>query len=103
MMLRLALATLARRRTRTALTTAGVAVAAAMLLDMVMLGSGMRESFRGFLEQQDYHLRMTPRGTMPFDSEATIGGAADLMARVAAHPDVAAVAPAMSFFSNRHW
>lgn len=95
MMLRLALATLSRRRTRTALTTAGVAVAAAMLLDMVMLGSGMRASFRGFLEQQDYHLRMTPRGTMPFDSEATIGGAADLMARVAAHPDVVGVAPVL--------
>lgn len=95
MMLRLALATLTRRRARTALTTAGVAVAAAMLLDMVMLGSGMRESFRGFLEQQDYQLRMTPRGTMPFDSEATIGGATALLARVAADPDVAGVAPVL--------
>lgn len=95
MMLRLALATLTRRRARTALTTAGVAVAAAMLLDMVMLGSGMRESFRGFLEQQDYQLRMTPRGTMPFDSEATIGGASALLARVAADPDVAGVAPVL--------
>lgn len=95
MLWRLALATLLRRRARTALTTAGVAVAAAMLLDMVMLGSGMRESFRGFLEQQDYHLRMTPRGTMPFDSEATVGGASALLARVAAEPDVEAVAPVL--------
>ena len=93
--MRLPLATLWRRRARTALTTAGVAVAAAMLLDMVMLGSGMRESFRGFLEQQDYHLRMTPRGTMPFDSEATIGDATALLARVAADPDVAGVAPVL--------
>ena len=38
MLMRLALATLLRRRARTALTTAGVAVAAAMLLDMVMPG-----------------------------------------------------------------
>ncbi len=95
MLLRLALTNLARRRARTALTTAGVAVAAAMLLDMVMLGSGMRESFRGFLEQQDYQLRMSPRGTMPFDSEATIGGAAELLARVAAEPGVASVAPVL--------
>lgn len=95
MMLRLAFATLTRRPARTALTTAGVAVAAAMLLDMVMLGSGMRESFRGFLEQQDYQLRMTPRGTMPFDSEATIGGASALLARVAADPDVEGVAPVL--------
>lgn len=95
MLMRLALATLWRRRARTALTTAGVAVAAAMLLDMVMLGSGMRESFRGFLEQQDYHLRMTPRGTMPFDSETTIGDAVALLARIAADPDVAGVAPVL--------
>ncbi len=95
MMLRLAITGLLRRRTRTALTTAGVAVAAAMLLDMVMLGSGMRESFRGFLEQQDYQLRMSPRGTMPFDTEATVGGAAALVARVMADPDVEAVAPVL--------
>lgn len=95
MIWRLAASTLTRRRSRTALTVAGVAVSAAMLLDMVMLGSGMRESFRGFLEQQDYHLRMTPRGTMPFDSEATIGGASTLLARVAADTDVEAVAPVL--------
>lgn len=93
MMLRLALATLSRRRARTALTTAGVAVAAAMLLDMVMLGSGMRESFRGFIEQQGFQIRLTPRGTMPFDSEATVGGGAALVEAVAADPDVVKVAP----------
>lgn len=95
MMLRLAISTLVRRRARTALTTVGVAVAAAMLLDMVMLGSGMRESFRGFIEQQDYQLRLSPRGTMPFDSEATVGGASALMASIAADPDVEAVAPVL--------
>ena len=65
MITRLATAALLRRRARTALTIAGVAVAAAMLLDMVMLGSGMRESFRGFIDQQGFQLRLTPRGTMP--------------------------------------
>lgn len=95
MMLRLAITTLVRRRARTALTTAGVAVAAAMLLNMVMLGSGMRESFRGFLEQQPYQLRMTPRGTMPFDTEATVGGASALVARLQEDPDVLAVAPVL--------
>ena len=93
MMLRLALATLSRRRARTALTTAGVAVAAAMLLDMVMLGSGMRESFRGFIEQQGFQIRLTPRGTMPFDSEATVGGGVALVKAVGADPDVVKVAP----------
>lgn len=95
MMLRLALHALTRRRARTALTVAGVAVAAAMLLDMVMLGSGMRESFRGFLEQQGYQLRLSPRGTMPFDTEATVGGGAALVARLRGDPDVAAVSPVL--------
>lgn len=95
MMLRLALATLTRRRARTALTTAGVAVAAAMLLDMVMLGSGMRESFRGFIEQQGFQLRLTPRGTMPFDTEATVGGAAALVAALKGDSDIVRVAPVL--------
>lgn len=95
MMLRLAMHALTRRRARTALTVAGVAVAAAMLLDMVMLGSGMRESFRGFLEQQGYQLRLSPRGTMPFDTEATVGGASDLVARLRADPQVERVSPVL--------
>ncbi|HET8770433.1 MAG TPA: FtsX-like permease family protein [Gemmatimonadaceae bacterium] len=95
MMLRLALHSLTRRRSRTALTVAGVAVAAAMLLDMVMLGSGMRESFRGFVEQQGFDLRLTPRGTMPFDTEATVGGGAALVARLRADPQIAEVAPVL--------
>ena len=93
MMLRLAFATLVRRRGRTALTVAGVTVAAAMLLDMVMLGSGMRESFRGFIEQQGFQIRITPRGTMPFDSEATLGGGAALVDSLRAEPGVRTVAP----------
>ena len=95
MIARLALATLTRRRSRTALTVAGVAVAAAMLLDMVMLGSGMRESFRGFIDQQGFALRVTPRGTMPFDSEATVGGAAALVTALRADPDVVRVGPVL--------
>ncbi len=95
MMLRLALHSLTRRRSRTALTVAGVAVAAAMLLDMVMLGSGMRESFRGFVEQQGFQLRLTPRGTMPFDTEATVGGGEALLAAVRADPDVVTAAPVL--------
>jgi len=95
MIARLAIAALTRRRARTALTVAGVAVAAAMLLDMVMLGSGMRESFRGFIDQQGFQLRLTPRGTMPFDSEATVGGATALVATLRADPDIVRVGPVL--------
>ena len=68
----LAAASLIRHRARTALAILGVAVSAAMLLDMVMLASGMRESFRGLLLSQGFQLRLSPRGTLPFDTEATI-------------------------------
>lgn len=95
MILRLAVSNFTRRRARTALTVAGVAVASAMLLDMVMLGSGMRESFKGFLAQQPYQLRLTPRGTMPFDTEATVGGADALLTALRADADIAAVAPVL--------
>ena len=51
MRISLAWASLIRHRSRTLLAVLGVAIAAAMLLDMVMLASGMRESFRE-LDQQ---------------------------------------------------
>ncbi len=103
MILRLAAATLMRRPARTALTVAGVAVASAMLLDMVMLGSGMRESFRGFIEQQGFQIRITPLGTMPFDSEATVGGGTALADALRADPGVEKVAPLLGtrIFSRR--
>jgi putative ABC transport system permease protein len=66
----------------------GIAVAAAMLLDMVMLGGGMTVSFRSMLDAQGFDLRLAPRGTMPFDSEATVPGAAALRARLLARPEV---------------
>src|SRR6478609_9567776 len=62
MLATLAIASLIRHRTRTVLAILGVAVSAAMLLDMVMLSSGMRESFRGLLLSQGFQLRLSPRG-----------------------------------------
>jgi ABC-type lipoprotein release transport system permease subunit len=91
----LAVASLRRRRTRTLLAVAGVAVSAAMLLDMVMLSSGMRESFRQLLTSRGFELRLSPKGTLPFDTDATIGGARGIVARLAEHPDVAAVSPVL--------
>lgn len=91
----LALAALLRHRARTVLAVLGVAVAAAMLLDMVMLSTGMRESLRALIDVRGYQLRVTPRGTLPFDTEATIANASDVRRRIAALPDVAAVAPVL--------
>ena len=91
----LALASLVRHRARTALAILGVAVSAAMLLDMVMLSSGMRESFRSLLLSQGFQLRISPKGTLPFDTEATIRSADSLVALLRARPAVAAVSPVL--------
>ncbi len=95
MLLTLARASLQRHRLRTALAVVGVAVSAALLLDMVMLSSGMRESFRSLLESTGFALRLTPKGTLPFDTEATIDGADALMAQLRANPDIVAVSPVL--------
>lgn len=91
----LAAASLRTHRARTLLAVLGVAVAAAMLLDMVMLATGMRESFRRMLDVRGFQLRVSPAGTLPFDSEATISGAAEIARLLRANPDVEAVAPVL--------
>ena len=95
MLLSLASAALRRHLVRTTLAVLGVAISAALLLDMVMLASGMRESFREFLMVRGYQLRVSPKGTLPFDTEATIGGAAALLRVIRANPDVVAVSPVL--------
>jgi putative ABC transport system permease protein len=91
----LAIASLARHRTRTALAVLGVAVAAAMLLDMVMLSSGMRESFSTLLESRGFSIRLSPRGTLPFDTDATIAGASQIVSTLSRHPDITVVSPVL--------
>ena len=91
----LAFASLRRHRARTALAVLGVAVSAAMLLDMVMLSSGMRESFRSLLLSQGFQLRLSPKGTLPFDTEATIRGADSLVATLRARATVGTVSPVL--------
>ena len=95
MLLSLSGASLRRHPTRTLLAVLGVAVSAALLLDMVMLATGMRESFREFLLVRGFQLRVSPKGTLPFDTEATIGGADSLVRVIRANPDVEAVSPVL--------
>ncbi len=95
MILTLAAASLVRHRARTMLALFGVAVSAAMLLDMVMLSTGMRESFRTLLLSQGFQIRLSPKGTLPFDTEATISGADSVIALVRARPEVEKVSPVL--------
>lgn len=97
------LRSLLRRGGRTALALAGIAVSAALLLDMTMLASGLTGSFGELLGISGYALRVTPRGSLPFDSEAGIPDGDAVGRRIAAVPGVRAVAPVLGaqFFLAR--
>ena len=91
----LAALSLRRHVSRTLLAILGVAVSAAMLLDMVMLATGMRESFATLLGRNGFTVRVSPRGTLPFDTEATIAQASDATAAMRRISGVTAVAPVL--------
>lgn len=95
MPIRLAVLALWRHPARTLLALLGIAVSAALLLDMVMLATGMRENFQGFLMLKGYQLRVAPKGTLPFDSDATIDSATALVAAIARLQGVTAVSPVL--------
>ena len=84
------LRSLGRHPLRTALSLAGIAVAAAMLLDMVMLSGGIEKSCTDMLLVRGYQLRLTPKGTLPFDTEASLGGATALVRDIRSEPGIAA-------------
>ena len=84
------LRSLLRRPLRTALTILGIAVSAALLLDMVMLSGGIEKSFAELLTARGYQIRLSPKGTLPFDTEATLGDVQTTIRRLRADPSVAA-------------
>jgi putative ABC transport system permease protein len=93
--LTLAKASLIRHRSRTVLAILGVAIAAAMLLNMVMLASGMRESFRQLLMSRGFELRLAPKGTLPFDTDATIAGVERVSGILRGNPDIETISAVM--------
>ena len=66
-----------------------------MLLDMVMLSSGMRESFKGLLLEQGFQFRIAPKGTLPFDTEATIRDGDSIVALLRTRPEIDVVSPVL--------
>ena len=91
----LAFASLIRHRARTILAVLGVAIAAAMLLDMVMLATGMRESFRDLLLSRGFDIRLAPKGTLPFDTDATIPSVAAISSVLRSNSDVREISPVL--------
>jgi putative ABC transport system permease protein len=102
MIVRCALRELTRHPLRTLLAVAGVAVAGAMLVDMLMLSNGLQTSFRELLESAGYEVRVSPAGTLPLDTEATIRDADALLRRLRAEPGVAGVAPVLAANLSMH-
>lgn len=95
MIFQLAWASLRRHSTRTLLAILGVAVAAAMLLDMVMMSTGLRESFRELLLSRGFQLRLAPKGTLPFDTDATIEDVNGIVARLRTNPQIITISPVL--------
>jgi len=91
----LAWASLRRHSSRTLLAILGVAVAAAMLLDMVMMSTGLRESFRELLLSRGFQLRLAPKGTLPFDTDATIENVTGITAKLRANPAIVTISPVL--------
>jgi putative ABC transport system permease protein len=89
MLLVRALRGLRRHPLRTGLSLLGVAVSTALLLDMVMLGGGLERSFEQLLLGRGFQIRLSPRGTLPFDTEATLAGERALVSLLRADPEVA--------------
>ena len=73
----------------------GVAIAAAMLLDMVMLATGMRESFRELLLSRGFDIRLAPKGTLPFDTDATIPSVGAITKVLRTNPDIREISPVL--------
>jgi putative ABC transport system permease protein len=81
---------LARRRLRTLLAVLGIAISAALLFDMVMLSGGIEKSFADLLTAKGYQIRLSPKGTLPFDTEATLPAADSIIRRLRQDPAIAA-------------
>jgi putative ABC transport system permease protein len=77
-----AVKSLIRQRLRAVLAVTGIAISAAMLLDMVMLSGGIEKSVAELLLAKGYQIRLTPKGTLPFDTEATLDGVSDIVERL---------------------
>jgi putative ABC transport system permease protein len=66
-----------------------------MLLDMVMMSTGLRESFRELLLSRGFQLRLAPKGTLPFDTDATIENVSGITAKLRSNPEITTISPVL--------
>ncbi len=87
---------LRRNQVRTALVILGLSVTGALLLDMTMLSHGLEASLGTVLSRLGFAVRVVPKGTLPFSSNAEILDGDRLAAAIAQQPGVAAVVPVVA-------
>ena len=83
MMARVALRNVMRHRMRTAFTVLALSIAVALLADMLMLSRGMEKTFYRVLASVGYEVRVCPRGTLPFTTDAVIEESSRVVTAVA--------------------
>jgi putative ABC transport system permease protein len=66
-----------------------------MLLDMVMLSGGIDKSFTDLLLGRGYQIRLTPKGTLPFDTEAMLSHASEVVAALRSDPAIESAGPVL--------
>jgi putative ABC transport system permease protein len=72
MMMRVAFRNVVRHRLRTLFTVLALSMAVALLADMLMLSRGMEKTFYRVLSSVGYEVRVCPRGTLPFATDAVL-------------------------------
>jgi len=83
MMVRVAFRNVMRHRLRTAFTVLALSIAVALLADMLMLSHGMEKTFYRVLSSVGYEVRVCPRGTLPFATDAVIDESSRVTAALA--------------------
>jgi putative ABC transport system permease protein len=88
MMMRVALRNVLRHRLRTLFTVLALSIAVALLADMLMLSRGMEKTLYRVLSSVGYEVRVCPRGTLPFATEAVIDDAGRVVEAMSSDPRV---------------
>ena len=88
MMARVAVRNVLRHRLRTTFTVLALSMAVALLADMLMLSRGMEKTFYRVLSSVGYEVRVCPRGTLPFSTDAVIDDSDRVMRALADEPRV---------------
>jgi putative ABC transport system permease protein len=87
----LALRNLVRHPSRNLLYILGISITAALLLDMILLANGLSISVARVLNEMGYEVRASPRGTLPFETEAQVKNYGALKQALLEYPEIQSV------------